>query len=162
MPFEKMERRGHNSFVHTLHAGRWGRIPDVKEVADEPEDDSLLFHAARWRDGGSDVSPGATESSTDSCLQDAAQSAYIDVRDDGIRFSSAVLQPDTHTHAAWISERHLQRSDRDDAPWAHQDRSPLQRGSSRLPRAHASTWSAMVAMMAARASPARCAGALGA
>jgi hypothetical protein len=70
--------------------------------------------------------------------------------------------PVTHTHAAWTSERHLQRADRDDASWAHQDWSPLQRGWSRLPRAHASTRSAMVAMVAARASPARCASTQGA
>lgn len=90
-------------------------------------------------------------------------SAHIDVKDAVIRFSAAKLQPATHTHAAWTSERHLQRADRDDASWAHQDRNPpLQRGWSRLPRAHASTRSAMVAIVAARASPARCAGAMGA
>jgi hypothetical protein len=76
MPFEKMELKCHNSFVNTLLQDGLGRIPDVKEVVDEPDDDSLLFHAARWRDGGSDVSPGATESSTDSCLQDAARRVH--------------------------------------------------------------------------------------
>ena len=97
MPFEKIERRGHHSFVNTLQQDGLGRIPVVKEVVDEPDDDSLLFHAARWRDGGSDVSPGATESSTDSCLQDAAQSAHMDVREEVIRLISDMLQT-AHIH----------------------------------------------------------------